>query len=82
MIRADDLQLDEEPLAAPTADAARTLAGLTVHEMERRLIFETLRAHQQQPHATRRGLLGISVRTLRNKLAEYRTCGTMQASLS
>ncbi len=78
-----DLQLEEEPLdtdaLTPTAGLARdedtaeaaALAGVTVHEMERRLIFETLqRTNNNRTHAAR--MLGISVRTLRNKLHEYR----------
>jgi two-component system response regulator FlrC len=81
VIRASDLHLDEEPVAVRAAEPPRSLAGRTVHEVERQLIFETLeRTNNNRSHAAR--LLGISVRTLRNKLAEYRTCGTMQASLS
>jgi two-component system response regulator FlrC len=81
VIRAGDLHLDDEPIAARPAEAPRSLAGRTVHEVERQLIFETLeRTNNNRSHAAR--LLGISVRTLRNKLSEYRTCGTMQATLS
>jgi len=81
LIRASDLQLDEEPVPATPAEVAMSLAGRTVHEVERQLIFETLeRTNNNRSHAAR--MLGISVRTLRNKLAEYRACGTMQASLS
>jgi len=48
------------------------LAGLTVREMERRLIFDTL--EQTRNNRTQAAkLLGISIRTLRNKLAEYRS---------
>ncbi len=61
------------------AAAAAAHAGITVHEMERRLIFETLRrTNNNRTHAARR--LGISVRTLRNKLHEYREAG-VQAPL-
>ena len=50
------------------------LAGLTVREMERRLIAHTLqRTKNNRTQAAR--LLGISIRTLRNKLAEYRSRG-------
>ncbi len=81
VIRSIDLQLDEEPVAAAPAEIAITLAGRTVHEVERQLIFETLeRTNNNRSHAAR--MLGISVRTLRNKLAEYRACGTMQPSLT
>lgn len=45
--------------------------GTTVQEMERALIFETLRAtNNNRTEAAK--LLGISIRTLRNKLCEYR----------
>jgi DNA-binding NtrC family response regulator len=53
---------------------AVNLAGLTVREVERRLIMDTLgRTGNNRTHAAR--LLGISIRTLRNKLAEYRQRG-------
>jgi two-component system response regulator FlrC len=81
VIRVEDLQLEDEPAPAPASDAARCLAGRTVHDVERQLIFETLqRTNNNRSHAAR--MLGISVRTLRNKLAEYRSSGTMQQSLS
>jgi two-component system response regulator FlrC len=51
-----------------------SLAGLTVEEVERRLIVDTLeRTRNNRTQAAR--LLGISIRTLRNKLADYRTRG-------
>lgn len=45
-------------------------SGLTVHEMEKTLILETLRSTNQN-RTKAAELLGISVRTLRNKLNEY-----------
>lgn len=46
-------------------------AGVTVAEMEKRLILKTLeRTQQNRTQAAK--LLGISIRTLRNKLHEYR----------
>ncbi|RJP19892.1 MAG: sigma-54-dependent Fis family transcriptional regulator [Candidatus Omnitrophota bacterium] len=45
--------------------------GMTVAEMERRLIFETLKSTRN--NRTRAAdILGISIRTLRNKLNEYK----------
>jgi two-component system response regulator FlrC len=50
------------------------LAGMTVAEVERRLILETLeQTNNNRTRAARQ--LGISIRTLRNKLAEYRAAG-------
>ncbi|MBW1701928.1 MAG: sigma-54-dependent Fis family transcriptional regulator [Deltaproteobacteria bacterium] len=45
--------------------------GLSVKEMERELIFQTLKeVNGNRTHATK--MLGISIRTLRNKLREYK----------
>jgi DNA-binding NtrC family response regulator len=46
--------------------------GTTVREMEKELIYNTLSAvNDNRTHAAK--MLGISIRTLRNKLSEYRT---------
>ena len=46
-------------------------AGLSVKEMEKALIFQTLEeVNNNRTHAAK--LLGISIRTLRNKLRDYR----------
>jgi two-component system response regulator FlrC len=62
-------------VARPPATAGLAgLAGLTIAEMERRLILETLRlTNNNRTRAAQQ--LGISIRTLRNKLAEYRAGG-------
>ena len=48
----------------------RIQSGTTVHEMEKRLILETLRTTDSNRTQAAK-LLGISIRTLRNKLNEY-----------
>jgi two-component system response regulator FlrC len=58
------------PVSVPEADPGRG----SLWEMERDLIFKTLaRTKDNRTHAARE--LGISVRTLRNKLREYRATG-------
>lgn len=80
VITADDLQLDKDMGMEPETSEG-SLAGRTVHDVERQLICETLK--QTDNNRTRAAeLLGISVRTLRNKLAEYRQAGTMEAGVS
>ncbi len=64
-----DVRLDEEPFAQEMTEAG--LAGRTVHDVERQLIFETLRRTDNN-RSRAAEMLGISVRTLRNKLAVYR----------
>ena len=69
-ITADDL-VDRE---ATGPRLGGSLAGFTVEAVERRLIFDTLeRTRNNRTQAAR--LLGISIRTLRNKLATYRGQG-------
>jgi two-component system response regulator FlrC len=60
--------------ATPRRLTGGALAGRRVRDVERQLIFETLqRTKNNRTQAAR--LLGISIRTLRNKLAEYRQAG-------
>jgi two-component system response regulator FlrC len=61
--------------AARTAEAVtRSLVGKTVAEVEQDLILDTLdHCLGNRTHAAR--ILGISIRTLRNKLAEYSGSG-------
>ena len=78
---------DGQPLAAPdpaaraaqtAADAAeavtRTFVGQTVADMEQRLIIDTL-SHCLGNRTHAANILGISIRTLRNKLKEYTEAG-------
>ncbi|WP_397421149.1 sigma-54 interaction domain-containing protein [Phenylobacterium sp.] len=78
---------DGQPLAAPDAHTRTALAavtaaetisrafvGQTVAEMEQHLIIETLEhCFGNRTHAA--NILGISIRTLRNKLKEYGEAG-------
>lgn len=64
---------EAELRALPSADppaAARALVGRTVADVERELILETLQhCAGNRTHAAH--VLGISIRTLRNKLHQY-----------
>ena len=60
-----------EPECAAQPAAAAAKVGTTVREMEKQLIVQTLR--EVDENRTRAAeLLGISIRTLRNKLREYK----------
>ena len=61
--------------AVEAADAAaRTLVGQTVSQVEQQLIIDTLsHCFGNRTHAA--NILGISIRTLRNKLKEYSEAG-------
>jgi DNA-binding NtrC family response regulator len=60
--------------AATAAAAAGTLVGRTVADVERDLILDTLQhCLGNRTHAA--NILGISIRTLRNKLQQYRLEG-------
>jgi two-component system response regulator FlrC len=77
----DGVRLDQHRGAPPVAHAAlaaeqvsRALVGRTVAEVERDLILETLKhCLGNRTHAA--NVLGISIRTLRNKLNEYAADG-------
>lgn len=59
---------------ASGSEALMIRSGMTVAEMEKALILETLRCTgYNRTQASK--LLGISIRTLRNKLHEYRAAG-------
>lgn len=60
--------------AAPPSTAAEAMSVMPIHEMEKRLILKSL--EETTGNRTRAAeLLGISVRTLRNKLNEYKKQG-------
>jgi DNA-binding NtrC family response regulator len=77
----DGIRLDQQKSAPAVAHAAfaaeqvsRGLVGRTVAEVERDLILETLKhCLGNRTHAA--NVLGISIRTLRNKLNEYAADG-------
>jgi DNA-binding NtrC family response regulator len=68
---------DPASRAARAAEAVtRALVGRTVAEVERDLILDTLdHCLGNRTHAAK--ILGISIRTLRNKLGEYASAGVM-----
>jgi DNA-binding NtrC family response regulator len=57
-------------------EAVRQLVGHTIAEVECELIIETL-ANQRGSRTNAAKLLGISIRTLRNKIHEYDACGKL-----
>ncbi len=66
----EHLFLDTAGAASRSHSAISMQAGMTVKEMERQLITKTLEeVNDNRTHAAE--LLGISIRTLRNKLKEY-----------
>jgi DNA-binding NtrC family response regulator len=63
--------LDSSESNAQSAGRFEVKAGCTVRQMEKKLIFQTLReVADNRTQAAE--LLGISIRTLRNKLHEYK----------
>jgi two-component system response regulator FlrC len=74
-IHASHLNLVQGPvtLSGPAGQPVLS-AGTTVWEMERRLITTTL-SEVDQNRTRAAELLGISIRTLRNKLREYKSTG-------
>ena len=70
-VEPEDLLLDSSVSRTETSEALALNAGRTVHAMEKELIIRTLaEVNDNRTHAAE--LLGISIRTLRNKLREYK----------
>ncbi|MEJ2477961.1 MAG: flagellar basal body rod protein FlgB, partial [Desulfobacterales bacterium] len=68
-IAPQDLILGCEQVTAGSAQSAHVCAGVTVRDMERKLIMTTLQAvNESRSQAAE--MLGISIRTLRNKLKD------------
>lgn len=66
----EHLLLDDDLSETHIADTAK-LVGMTVKDLEEKLIVQTL-SHVNQNRTEASQMLGISIRTLRNKLREYR----------
>jgi len=77
VVRPEHIALRSE--AESDTDEIVDAVGTTVAEMERRLILKTLRALNGNRGRTAE-VLKISVRTLRNKINQYRMDGTFQDS--
>jgi len=71
LILAEHLLLDSSADTSPSSEHLAFQAGCTVRQMEKKLIFNTLK--EVEDNRTQAAeLLGISIRTLRNKLHEYK----------
>ena len=79
-IRAKDIQIQNlahhlvETKVGGSVTASSWMPGRTLDEIERNVILEALKHHDGNRTHTAKAL-GISIRTLRNKLAEYRVMG-------
>ena len=76
-VRAPEV-LPDAPAVAP-GQVVPLLIGATVQEIERELVLQTLaRCDGNRTHAAR--VLGVSVRTLRNKIRQYSADGAEVAA--
>lgn len=73
-IRARDIQIQVQPERIAQSVETAWKPGRTLDEIERNVILEALKYHGGNRTHTAKAL-GISIRTLRNKLAEYRVMG-------
>ena len=71
---ADSIECIRESSPSTEDGALVIRSGTTVQDMEKALILETLRANNNNRTEAAK-LLGISIRTLRNKLHDYRQDG-------
>ena len=78
IILAEHLFLDEA--AGRSNNRIPVKAGISVRQMEKKLIYKTLKeANGNKTHASK--ILGISIRTLRNKLNEYKAEPALDVTL-
>ena len=70
-LRPEFILIDDGPVPEGGADPCRLQPGMSVHDMEARLVGVTLR-HVNGNRQQAADMLGISIRTLRNKLNEYK----------
>ena len=61
---------DSELPRQTATESAHSLLGYTLHELERELVLVTLNYHGGNRTQAAR-MLGISIRTMRNKIREY-----------
>ena len=74
-IDAAGLQIEADPAERPEGFAAVHTAGRTIEAVEKDMILDALR-HCKGNRAQTAAVLGISIRTLRNKLHDYERGGT------
>lgn len=73
---ADDIMIAKDSFSIEKENEELVRTGMTIQEAERKLILKTLEyTGKNRTQAAK--ILGISIRTLRNKLNEYRNDGTV-----
>ncbi len=78
-LRPDDIQIETSPIQhEEVSESGLVTTGMTIQEAERRLILKTLE-YTKENRTQAAKILGISIRTLRNKLNEYKS--TSRANL-
>jgi len=69
-VKASDIYIHPEKAHSPTPQERQLLRGMTLKELEKKLIVETLHTHGRNAQEAARSL-GISESILKNKLREY-----------
>lgn len=74
IVQAAHIAIEKTEDSTDSADESVGFAGMTLSQVEQKLILQTLQMTEQ--NRTRAAeILGISIRTLRNKINEYRQAG-------